>query len=338
MPILLLTLLLAIGTLRYDPADASSTQLRPAFYAAVYINKGSIAVGSLSGIGLFRRYEGDTVWTNIRPNTITPGVGFASFGGRHQLYLAGGNGLHRSTDGGSTWRILTGWRTKEVLSVALDPVDSLRLYISTPFGVYRSTDGGGTWVEKMKGFKTWYVRRVILDRVDRTVLYATGVDALYRSTDGAESWEQLSVGVPEIKWVLQHPVDPNLLLVGTEDHGVRYSPDRGTTWKQAAGLNASAVYSLASTPDGKELYAAGFQTGVWRSTDMGASWTQVWTASGLDAIYTVFVNPRNPDHLMVGINGSGVFESFDHARSWRYTGLPTAVVRQIEMYPYPTTR
>lgn len=180
MPLIILTLALAFGSSPPGGIDASASPQRPAIYAAVYINKGSTSVGLLSSIGLFRRYEGDTVWTNLRPNTITPGVGFTAFGSRHQLYLAGGNGLHRSTDWGTTWKILTGWRTKEVLSVAPDPVDSMRLYISTPFGVYGSTNAGATWVEKMKGFKTWYVRRVILDWTDRRVLYATGEDALYR--------------------------------------------------------------------------------------------------------------------------------------------------------------
>lgn len=132
MPLLFLTLLQVFWSMQYGGINASPTQLRPAVYAAVYINKGSTSVGSLSSIGLFRRSDGDTAWVNLRPNTITPGIGFTSFGGRHQLYLAGGNGLHRSTDGGRTWRVLTGWRTKEVLSVAFDPADSLRLYISTP--------------------------------------------------------------------------------------------------------------------------------------------------------------------------------------------------------------
>lgn len=333
MMLLLLTLLQVIGSPRNEGVNASPTPLRTALYAAVYINKGATSVGLLSSIGLFRRYEEDTAWVNLRPNTITPGVGFTSFGDRHHMYLAGGNGLHRSTDGGATWRILTGWRTKEVLSVAPDPADSLRLYISTPFGVYRSTDGGNTWVEKMKGFNTWFVRRVILDHVDRSVLYATGEDALYRSMDGAETWKQLNVGVPGIKWIMQHPVDPNLLLVGTEDHGVRYSTDRGETWKQATGLDTSAVYTLACTRDGSVLYAAGFQMGVWRSMDRGATWSQVWKAPDFDAIYSVCVNPRNPDHLIAGTNGSGVFESFDKGRSWHDAGLPTAVVRQVAMYP-----
>ncbi|MBI3110649.1 MAG: hypothetical protein HYZ01_03650 [Ignavibacteriales bacterium] len=333
MLLLLLILFQVIESPQYKRVGGSVNQLRPALYAAVYINKGSTSVGSLSSIGLFRRYEGDTAWVNLRPNTITPGMGFTSFGDRHQLYLAGGNGLHRSTDEGRTWRVLTGWRTKEVLSVALDPADSLRLYISTPFGVYRSTDGGSTWIEKMRGFKTWFVRRVILDRVNRNMLYATGEDALYRSMDGAETWKQLSIGVPGIKWVMQHPADSNLLLVGTEDHGVRYSTDRGETWKQAAGLDTSAVYTLASTRDGSALYAAGFQTGVWRSMDKGATWSQVWKAPDFDAIYSVCVNPRNPEHLMAGTNGSGVSESFDNGRLWHDAGLPNAIVRQVVMYP-----
>lgn len=333
MRFLLLILLSVVGRWGSDGLEGRHGGLRPALYAAVYINKGSTSVGLLSSIGLFRRYEGDTVWVNLRPNTITPGVGFSLIGDRHRLFLAGGNGLHRSTDGGATWKILTGWRTKEVLSVAADPVDSNKLYISTPFGVYRSSDGGVSWVEAMKGFQTWYVRRVIIDRDDHSILYATGEDALYRSADRGASWHQLQVGVPGIKWVLQHPVRTDVLLVGTEDHGVLYSNDRGATWLQAGGLNASAVYSITSSADGNTLYAVGFQTGVWSSTDMGSTWVQLWTGPGTDALYSICVNPRNAHHLMVGSNGDGVFESFDQGRTWSHAGLPTAVVRQVAMYP-----
>ncbi len=306
---------------------------RPAIYAAVYIVRSGTAVGTLSGIGLFRCFRDDSTWVNLRPNTITPGVGFYQSESKTVLYLAGGNGLHRSTDGGKSWKVLTGWQTKEVLSVAPDPVDERILYISTPFGIFKSTDRGTTWHEKMKGWTTWYVRRVIIDREDRQVLYGTGEDALYVSRDGAESWQTLSVGVPGIKWIFQHPVEGNVLLVGTEDHGVRVSFDRGATWRRASGLDTSAVYSFASTPEGAEIYACGFRTGVWRSVDNGASWTQIWNASDLDALYTICVDPYDTNHLLVGTNGYGIYASHDRGRTWRQAGLPDAHVKQIEVFP-----
>jgi photosystem II stability/assembly factor-like uncharacterized protein len=260
-------------------------------------------------------------------------MGFYQSESKAMLYLAGGNGLHRSEDGGRSWKVLTGWQIKEVLSVAPDPVDERILYISTPFGIFKSTDAGTTWHEKMKGWKTWYVRRVIIDREDRRVLYATGEDALYVSSDGAESWQALSVGVPGIKWIVQHPVEAHVLLVGTEDHGVRVSFDRGATWRQSAGLDTSAVYSFASTPDGTEIYASGFRTGVWRSVDNGASWKQIWSASELDALYTICVDPYDTNHLLVGTNGYGIYASHDRGRTWRQSGLPDAHVKQIEVFP-----
>jgi len=309
-------------------------QPQPAgIYAAVYITSESTGVGGLSKIGLFRRIEGDSAWVNLRPNTITPGMGFSNNGVRQQLYLAGGNGLHRSTDWGATWKVLTGWQTKEVLSVAIHPVNPGILYISTPFGVFKSEDGGAQWREAMKGFRTWYVRQVKIDADQHDWLYATGEDALYATRDGGESWTAMSVGVPGIKTLFQHPVDRNILLVGTEDHGVRYSVDRGKTWLVPEGLASSAVYAIASTRDGSQIYAGGFRTGLWRSGDRGRSWTHVWPADEIEAIYAIFVHPKNSAHMLVGTNGKGVFDSVDGGYTWRQAGLPFAHVKEIQRYP-----
>ncbi|HAL56312.1 MAG TPA: hypothetical protein DCP63_07525 [Bacteroidetes bacterium] len=304
-----------------------------AYFAAVYFNRGSTAVGTLGDIGLFRKREGDTLWINLRPNTITPGVAFAKYGGASLLYLAGGNGLHRSADRGKSWKVLTGWQTNEILSVALHPTSSSILYISTPFGVFKSTDGGEHWGNKMRGFKSWYIRQVKIDLDVPESIYAIDEETLYRSVNGGEKWSALNVGVQGVKCFLQHPVDHDILLVGTEDHGIRISLDRGKRWRAAQGLPSSPVYALRSSQDGKQIYAAGYQTGVWKSEDRGRSWTNLWLATGIDAIYSLFVHPNNPDHIIVGTNGKGMFESLDRGATWRQAGLPFAHVKQIELYP-----
>lgn len=303
------------------------------YYAAVYSNADNPSVGSPNNNGLFRRAMNDTSWIKIRANFFAFGLGCTQFDSRRQLYIAGGNGLHRSTDGGATWKVLTGWQTKEILSVAPDPVDSSVIYVATPFGNFKSTDEGGHWAEGMKGFKTTYTRQVVIDHLNHNTVYAAAEDALYKSTDAGRNWKAIYSGNTEIKCVFQMPNDAKRLLVGTEDKGIQLSTDGGRNWKSAAGMTQSAIYCIGSSADGATTYAGGYKTGMWRSDDKGESWSQVWSAPEIDAIYCVFIDPKNASHLFIGTNGKGIFESTDQAKTWRQAGLPRAHVKQIELYP-----
>ncbi|HTP13885.1 MAG TPA: hypothetical protein VMM37_09645, partial [Bacteroidota bacterium] len=239
---------------------------------------------------------------------------------------------HRSLDGGKTWRILTDWHTEEILSVALDPVDQSVIYIGTPSGLFKSTDDGSTWQKKTRGMKRQFIKMVVMDRMKRTTLYAAAEDDLYRTTDGGERWTPLNVGVPGILTFFQHPSDSKRLLVGTEDAGARISVDGGKTWKPCHGLPATAIYSIYLSPDNKTLFAGGFRSGLWKSVDEGISWELVWQRPDLEAIFSIFVDPQNTHHMMVGTSGQGIYESFDDGTSWRAAGLEGCHVKQIELY------
>ena len=303
------------------------------FYAAVFLNRGQVA-GLTRNVGFFKRTPGDTAWTNMyQPGLLTFGMAIWQRGATLRRYLCMGNGLHRSEDNGHSWRILTGWQTEEVLSVALDPKDSALIYISTPFGIYKSTDDGSHWTKKMDGMKKWFVKRVILDRTNPDVLYAAGEDDLYRSTDRAEHWMPLHAGASLIEAFVQLPGDSKRLLVGTEDGAVRVSTDGGNTWQAGKGLPVTAFYGLCSSSDGHTLYAGGFQTGLFKSVDGGLTWNLLWQNSDIEAIFTVFVTPDDPRHLMVGTSGQGIYESLDGGATWKYAGLNGCHIKQIDLYP-----
>jgi photosystem II stability/assembly factor-like uncharacterized protein len=311
----------------------SSSQAPKRTFAAVLLNRGT-AVGKNAGsYGVYIR-SGDTTWAKATlSNIISFGLGYYGHGSTQRYYLAAGNGVHRSTDGGRTWRILTSWRTEEILCVVPDPVDSSVIYAATPFGVFKTTDDGVTWGKKMNGFKRWFIQRIIMDRADRKVLYAASDDDLYRSTDAGEQWIPMHVGGPEILSLLQHPTTPDIILAGQEDDGIRYSMDRGAHWASARIPFPTSIYTFGASADGHDLYAAGWKSGLWRSEDGGATWLQVWRADDIEAIYSIFVDPGDPSHLMTGTVGLGVYESFDRGLTWRGAGLSGAQVKQIEFYP-----
>ena len=303
-------------------------------FAAVYLVRGSVSGGNVGSYGVYVRNGTDSTWTKItRSNLITYGLALYRHGPTTRYYVAGGNGLHRSTDGGKSWKILTSWQTEEILCAVPDPVDSALIYVGTPQGIFKTTDDGKTWNKSMRGFKTWFVQKLILDVRDRRVLYATAEDDLYRTTDGGEHWKPVHVGVPAVQTVFQLPSAPFTLLVGTEDGGVCCSSDGGATWGIGHGLEGASVYALAASPTGHALYAAGWKTGLWTSHDGGGTWVRLWDCPDADAIFSIFIDPADEKYVLVGTVDAGVYESFDSGRTWMRGGLFGAQIKQIEIYP-----
>ena len=201
-------------------------------YAAVFLVRGSVAGKQPRDLRGFVRDGHDTAWTKLnRSNAICFGLGYTAHGPHGLLYLAGGNGVHRSTDLGLTWKVLTGWRTEEILAVVPDPGDSRRTLRGD---AVRRLSGART-AEKpgcsgTQASRSWYVQRLLLDPADRKTLYALVEDDVYRSTDGAETWVPLRSGVSLPVAFAQDPLDPRTMLLGSEEDGVRRSTDGGRTW------------------------------------------------------------------------------------------------------------
>ncbi len=80
------------------------------------------------------------------------------------IWSACGNGVLRSTDGGASWRVTTGWDVTEVLKVKVDPSSSRRVYGATAYGLIASTDRGETWRYRMHGVARRFTSDVCIDR------------------------------------------------------------------------------------------------------------------------------------------------------------------------------
>jgi photosystem II stability/assembly factor-like uncharacterized protein len=99
-------------------------------------------------------------------------------------------------------------------------------------------------------------------------------------------------------------------------------------------MDSSSVYTITSSRDGRQLYAAGWETGVWRSVDGGETWSLIWKEPAIESVFCVFVHPVNPQHLLVGTDGQGIFESRDGGATWTSAGLYGGKIKQIAFYPY----
>ena len=301
---------------------------------SVFLVRGSVSGSSTGAFGAFARNDAETTWTKLTPsNVITFGLGFFVRGTTERIYVAGGNGVLRSSDGGRSWRILTSWNTMEILSVAPDPTDSATILAATPWGVYKSTDDGASWIHKSRGMRRWFVQKLLIDRRDPRIVYAAAEDGLYRSRNEGESWSRLQLPAEQIQAVAQNPTSPENLAAVAEDRGIWISRDGGARWMQCRELRQETMYALRFSPDGKDLYAAGWKTGLWRSRDGGETWERIWSDPAVEAVFDVVVNPGDPRHLLVGTDGQGLYESPDQGATWHRAGLMGAKVKQIEFIP-----
>ncbi|CAM2065259.1 Sortilin-Vps10 domain-containing protein [Sulfidibacter corallicola] len=180
-----------------------------------------------------------------------------------QIHGGPGSGLHKSTDGGKTWRkIHNGLPSVELgrIGLAISPVDPDVVYAMVEAaqdksGFFRSTDRGESW-EKRSSYNSsppLYYQEIFADpkNVDRVYAMDTW---LHVTEDGGKSFHK----VPErAKHVDNHAmwIDPNdtdYLLVGC-DGGLYESFDRGQNWAMKTNLPITQFYRVA-VDDAKPFY------------------------------------------------------------------------------------
>lgn len=327
--------LLAALILVWSIVDACAQE--STVYVSVVAKK-SFTVGSANaGTGLYlQRPSGDTAWTQTGPNNIRAfGVAVHPGTAQRMLYIASGNGLHKSTDAGKTWRITTGWRITEIQAVSPDPRDVNTVYLACAYGIFRSTDGCASWIECNSGLGSTFSTCVIVDNVRPETIYCATEGGVYVSANRGNSWSSLGLSVDGARTIVQHPTDPDFLIVGTENHGIYRSTNAGKWWdKCEAGIDHPTFYAIAFDPQAPStIYASGYVTGVYKSTNRGESWSR--KNNGLDVLtfHSIAVDPRNGARVYAAAYWGGVFRTDDAGESWRRVGLGDSQVWTVFIHP-----
>ncbi len=217
------------------------------------------------------------------------------------------------------WRNIGPHRGGRVVAVAGHPTDLTTFYMgSTGGGVWKTRNAGITWQNVSDGFfETSSVGAIALAPSDPEVLYVGMGEAcirgnvspgngVYRSTDGGKTWTHLGLAdTHHISRIRVHPTNPDWVMVAALGHafgpnaerGVYRSTDGGRHFDKvlARSENTGAI-DLAMDPNNPRIVFAalwqarrkpwaleggGPESGLWRSTDGGTSWTDVSHAPGL---------------------------------------------------------
>jgi photosystem II stability/assembly factor-like uncharacterized protein len=168
-----------------------------------------------------------------------------------------GSGIHKSTDGGASWRKISGGLPSGDLgriglaAAANEPgtVYAIIEAAEEDQGVYRSQDFGESWEKRSPHMTTspQYYNELVVDPNDADVVYS--LDTLTnRSIDGGVTWSQLGVQYRHVDdhalWI--DPADSEHMYIGG-DGGMYETWDWGENWSHVQNLPATQFYRV--TPD-----------------------------------------------------------------------------------------
>ena len=237
-----------------------------------------------------------------------------------------GNGIYRSTDGGSTWQNVGLKESRAIGRIVVHPKDPNTAYVAASGhlwvdggerGLFKTTDAGKTWKSVLQATGASAARTgspdVVMDSSNPEILYATlyarqrtpwnfvyGVSAtngedvggIFKSTNGGGTWKKLAGGLP------------------------------GQTGRIGLAISASnprIVMATVQSDDGgasdiRDIHSR--SGGVFRSEDGGEKWTRVSDINPRPFYFSeIKIDPANDQRVYV--LGFAILMSDDGGRTFR---------------------
>ncbi|OYZ13715.1 MAG: hypothetical protein B7Y35_07605 [Sphingomonadales bacterium 28-64-96] len=278
------------------------------------------------------------------PNIVWLGTGEQN-NVRSSLY---GDGVYRSKDGGATWEHMGLKDSRHIGRILVHPDDSNTVYVAAlgslwgpgeERGLYRTRDGGKTWTRLLRPSQFTGVVEVAMHPGNPNILYAAtfqrerrqwsmiggGTEGgLWRSTDGGDTWARVGNGFPTTAvgrvGVTFCPGKPDMLYATAvgPDGGTFRSTDGGTSWERRnKDIQSHWYYGevFCDPMNPERIYVP--TTPLSRSDDGGKSFTNVLKGQVHADNHTMWINPKDSNHLILG-NDGGMYTSRDGGQRWTW--------------------
>lgn len=337
-----------------------------------------------TGGGVWKTLDGGQTWKNVSdgyfntgsvgainvsysdPNVVFVGMGESPVRG---VMTSHGDGVYKSTDGGSTWKHMGLKNARQISRVRIHPQNNDIVFAAvqgSPYqptadrGIYKSTDGGKTWELKLFVDENSGASDLSMDMKNPRVLYAAFWDhqrlpwyvrsggkgsGIYKSTDGGETWQKLSNGLPKALMgkigISVSMANPQRVyaIIESDEGGLYRSDDGGQSWSLINGdriLRARAWYymHIYADPQNADRVIV-LNAPYMESTDGGKTFKNVQVPHGDN--HDLWINPNN-NMIMANSNDGGGNVTYNGGLVWStQANQPTAQFYRViadNRFPY----
>ena len=221
------------------------------------------------------------------------------------------------------------------------------------------TDKSLIWHSRGPGNVAGRARGIVVDPDDPTGLtwfIAAVGGGVWHTADGGTTWNELTDDVPNlaIQSIAMAPSNTSVLYVGTGEsfynidtmngNGMLKSVDKGATWAPIASTlndprfnNVSRIIVsptdpdlvLVSTTTGRFKLSLYPSTSIFRSTNGGVSWTEVYNQTGAGdfsdpaRVLQLVADPNDFSVQYAATDAGGILKSVDTGQTWAFinTGI-----------------
>lgn len=260
-----------------------------------------------------------------------------------KLVLAAGD-LWASADGGASFAPLSEGLGAPVAAMAAHPDLPGVIYATTGGNLLRSDNAGISWRPVGRGLPATPLDAVAIAAHDPQTLYvAVRGDGLWQSKDGGKTWEfamdrplvdKVEVDVQALASVGSLSGMGGYWVYAGTPKGISKVPDCFCRWSPLESTGAMEVSanaakpaqidaalrlphlsatSLALAPSVPEVLFAGLPSGIWKTTDSGATWALVSKAL---ASPILVVDPNEANHVVAADAGGTMLSSRDGGATW----------------------
>jgi photosystem II stability/assembly factor-like uncharacterized protein len=230
-------------------------------------------------------------------------------------------GLFISHDAGKTWTSVQAMQGQSIRALSQAASNSKLLIAGTLRGVFRSEDGGVQWkqITPVGSLELHEVESIAIDPKNTQTIYAGTWHLPWKTTDGGAAWHNIKEGLIDDSDVFSIIIDPQQtnIVYTSACSGIYKSENGGENYHKIQGIPSTARRTrvLMQDPVNPAVVYAGTTEGLYKTTDSGATWRRM---TGSDVIINdVHVDPKNPQHVLLATDRSGVLESSDSAFSFK---------------------
>ena len=260
------------------------------------------------------------------------------------------------------WRLVGPFRAGRAITATGIPGNpSVYYFGAVGGGVWKTNDAGLTWQPIFDSQPISSIGAVAVAPSNPEVVYVGSGEAdmrsqigygngMYKSVDAGKTWSHIGLeDSRQIGTILVDPKDPNVVFVAALGHaygpnaerGVFKSTDGGKSWQAVLHKddNTGAIDLAFDPQNSQTIYASLWQTrrppwnvypasngpgsGLYKSTDGGAHWTQLTSGLPTEGVgrIGIAVAPSEPSRVyaIVDAKEGGLYRSDDAGATWKRT-------------------